>query len=57
MSEQALNQTVTAYLAVDGATAARPLRDEPYGRTGDVLDPFSHRWSVLKVNPDSSPKT
>ena len=56
MSEQALNQTVTAYLAVDGATVARPLRDEPFGRTGDVLDPFGHRWSVLNVNPDFKPE-
>jgi len=39
-----------------GATVARPLRNEPFGRTGDVLDPFGHRWSVLKVNPDFKPE-
>jgi PhnB protein len=39
-----------------GATVARPLRDEPFGRTGDVLDPFGHRWSFLKVNPDFKPE-
>lgn len=27
-----------------GATVERPARDEPYGRTGVVVDPFGHRW-------------
>ena len=39
-----------------GATVDRDLRDEPYGRTGDLRDPFGHRWSVMKVNPDFKPE-
>jgi uncharacterized glyoxalase superfamily protein PhnB/predicted enzyme related to lactoylglutathione lyase len=29
-----------------GATAMRPLRDEFYGHTGTVKDPFGHVWSL-----------
>ena len=39
-----------------GATIFRELRDEPYGRTGDVVDPFGHRWSIMKVNPNFKPE-
>jgi PhnB protein len=39
-----------------GATIDRPLRDEPYGRTGDLLDPFGHHWSIVTVNPDFKPE-
>ena len=43
--------------AIDaGARVGRDLRDEPYGRTGDVRDPFGHWWSILKVNPDFKPE-
>jgi uncharacterized glyoxalase superfamily protein PhnB len=35
-----------------GATVERPARDEPYGRTGVVVDPFAHRW-VLQSPPAS----
>jgi PhnB protein len=43
--------------AIDaGATVDRDLRDEPYGRTGDVRDPFGHRWSIMKVNPNFKPE-
>jgi PhnB protein len=35
-----------------GAKQNRPMRDEPYGRTGEFTDPFGHRWSVLTVNPN-----
>jgi PhnB protein len=34
--------------AVDaGATVERPLRDEPFGRAGWVVDPYGHRWSIM----------
>jgi PhnB protein len=34
--------------AVDaGASVERPLKDEPYGRVGWVIDPFGHRWSIM----------
>lgn len=29
-----------------GATVERPLKDEPYGRTGWLVDPFGHRWCI-----------
>jgi PhnB protein len=39
-----------------GGKEVRPLRDEPYGRTGDLEDPFGHRWSLLTVNPNFKPE-
>ena len=30
-----------------GAKVERPLKDEPYGRAGWVIDPFGHRWSIM----------
>ena len=30
-----------------GATVDRPMKDEPYGRSGWLIDPFGHRWSVM----------
>jgi uncharacterized glyoxalase superfamily protein PhnB len=29
-----------------GARLERPARDEPFGRTGVIHDPFGHRWMV-----------
>jgi len=29
-----------------GATIERPATDEPYGRSGRVIDPYGHRWIV-----------
>ena len=29
-----------------GATVTRPIADEPYGRMGQVTDPFGHRWML-----------
>lgn len=29
-----------------GASIERPLKDEPYGRTGWVVDPYGHRWCI-----------
>lgn len=43
--------------AVDpGATVERPLKNEPYGRGGWVVDPFGHRWSIMTPNPDFKPE-
>jgi uncharacterized glyoxalase superfamily protein PhnB len=33
----------------EGAHLERPVRDEPYGRTGVIVDPFGHRWIVSKA--------
>jgi PhnB protein len=38
-----------------GATVTRPLKDEPYGRGGWLVDPFGHHWSVMTPNPDFNP--
>jgi len=35
---------------VAGARIERPLKDEPYGRAGWVVDPFGHRWSIMTPN-------
>jgi len=43
--------------AVDaGARVERPLKDEPYGRGGWVIDPFGHRWSIMTSNPNFKPE-
>jgi PhnB protein len=42
--------------AIDaGAEVERPLKDEPYGRAGWLVDPSGHRWCVSKSNPDFDP--
>jgi PhnB protein len=39
--------------AIDaGATVERALKDEPYGRSGWLVDPFGHRWCITRSNPD-----
>ena len=30
-----------------GATASGEVHDEPYGRTGKLVDPFGHIWMIL----------
>lgn len=40
-----------------GAKEERPVKDEPYGRGGWLLDPFGHRWSIMRSNPDFDPST
>jgi PhnB protein len=45
-------QAVTA-----GATVQRPLRDEFYGdRTGTLIDPFGHIWSLSTHKEDLTPE-
>lgn len=40
-----------------GATVARPMKDEFYGdRSGTVLDPFGHYWSLMTHIEDVSPE-
>ena len=42
--------------AVDaGATVERPIADNPYGRSGWLVDPFGHRWSIMTSNPAFDP--
>jgi predicted enzyme related to lactoylglutathione lyase len=45
----------TVALAVArGADRERPVADEPYGRTGVVIDPFGQRWIVSTPPPSVS---
>lgn len=39
-----------------GANVERPLKDEPYGRSGTLVDPFGHRWNIHTPNPDFKPE-
>jgi PhnB protein len=40
-----------------GAKAQRPVKDEFYGdRTGTVIDPFGHLWSIATHKEDLSPE-
>ena len=42
--------TVFAQAIADGAKEVSPVQDYFYGyRSGDVLDPFGHLWSIEKV--------
>lgn len=39
-----------------GATALRPLNDQFYGeRSGQITDPFGHRWTISQHIEDVSP--
>ena len=40
-----------ARAAAAGARVERPARDEPYGRTGVVVDPYGHRWMLQTPAP------
>ena len=33
----------------EGATPVTPLADQPYGRSGGVLDPFGNTWWITSV--------
>jgi len=37
-----------------GAIVERPAADQPYGRTGVVLDPYGHRWMLQHPTPPPS---
>lgn len=41
----------------EGAKVLRPVRDEFYGdRSGQIEDPFGHRWSIASHVEDVSPE-
>jgi predicted enzyme related to lactoylglutathione lyase len=49
---QVADADATVALAVArGAELERPVADEPYGRTGVVIDPFRQRWIVSMPPP------
>jgi PhnB protein len=35
-----------------GVRVERPLKDEPFGRVGWVVDPFGHRWCIIRSSED-----
>lgn len=39
-----------------GAELERPVADQPYGRTGVIVDPFGHRWMVQAAAPGKAPR-
>ena len=42
---------ITYNLAVaKGATAISPVTDQPYGRSGGVIDPFGNTWWITSVS-------
>jgi len=47
---------VTARAVASGATVLRPVQDQFYGdRSGTVLDPFGHKWTIATHKEDLSP--
>ena len=47
---------VFAQAAAAGATVERPVADQFYGdRSGTVLDPFGHKWTIATHKEDLSP--
>jgi uncharacterized glyoxalase superfamily protein PhnB len=38
-----------------GATVERPPGDQPYGRTGVVVDPYGHRWMLQTPTEPAGP--
>ena len=44
------NSDITYQKALDtGATAVSPLSDQPYGRSGGVIDPFGNTWWITSL--------
>jgi PhnB protein len=40
-----------------GATVDDPVKDKPYGdRSGTIIDPFGHRWTIATRIADVSPQ-
>lgn len=39
-----------------GAELERPVADQPYGRTGVIVDPFGHRWMIQAAAPRKAPR-
>lgn len=41
----------------EGAREDDPVKDKPYGdRSGTIIDPFGHRWTITTHMKDVSPK-
>ena len=46
---------VTARAVASGAKVLRPVQDQFYGdRSGTVLDPFGHKWTIATHKEDLS---
>jgi len=49
--------TVFQAALVAGAVEDDPVKDKPYGdRSGTIIDPFGHRWTIATHLKDVSPK-
>ena len=49
--------TVTARAVSAGAKVLRPVQDQFYGdRSGTILDPFGHKWTIATHKEDLSPE-
>jgi PhnB protein len=49
--------TVVARAVERGATVIRPVEDQFYGdRSGQILDPWGHRWSIATHVEDVAPE-
>ena len=49
--------TVFKRALAEGATEVRPLKDQFYGdRSGSLIDPFGHCWTVATHTEDVSPE-
>jgi PhnB protein len=35
-----------------GANAVMPIKDNPYGRSGGIMDPFGNTWWIKTYRPD-----
>jgi uncharacterized glyoxalase superfamily protein PhnB len=44
-----------ARAAAHGAIVERPPGDQPYGRTGVVIDPYGHRWMLQTPTSPAAP--
>ena len=38
-----------------GAQVDRPPKDEPFGRSAWLVDPFGHHWNICTPNPNFDP--
>jgi PhnB protein len=48
---------VVARATAAGAQVLRPVQDQFYGdRSGTVLDPFGHKWTIATHKEDVSPE-
>jgi PhnB protein len=48
---------VVAQATAAGAQVLRPVQDQFYGdRSGTVLDPFGHKWTIATHKEDVSPE-